>query len=363
MEEEMDIYHNSKVTSWRGIALNRIKYLFIICLIIAFSEFLFSQNETSTLLDERDGRVYKTVKIGTQWWTAENLDIGKKVNGGSYGIYQSNNGIIEKYYYKDNDANGKVYGGLYDWEEAMNYAEPSDKVPSGVQGVCPCGWHIPSDGEWKELERYLGMKEGEIEKTNARGNLEGDKLKEVGNSHWIDYVEEPIGTIIKNSANNETGFSSLPAGNRHNYAHIWGNQGYSTIYWSASAVYDEVAKKYFPYVRYLSGNYSFIGRDKDCNVDGLKGAYSVRCVKDSKSSSVEQSQLELHIYPNPASEFIIIENMKETQNVKIYNVRGELVKMITGSENNPSIKINISEFINGVYYIKGDGSVKSFIKY
>jgi len=103
-----------------------------------------SSNE---LYDERNNRTYKTVTIGKQVWMAENLDIGTQIDGS---VESSDNGIIEKYYFNNDPEIGSVYGGLYQWEELMAYT-----FEEGSQGVCPSGWHIPSNDEWKELELTL----------------------------------------------------------------------------------------------------------------------------------------------------------------------------------------------------------------
>lgn len=323
---------------------------------------VYAQNETSTLLDERDGKVYKTVKIGTQWWMAENLNIGTKVNGSTYGLFQKNNGIIEKYFYKDDDKNGGIYGGLYDWEEAMNYAEPSDKVPSGVQGICPCGWHIPSDEEWKNLERYLGMPEEHLDQINGeRGSIEADKIKESGNEHWIDFVES-YGTV-KNQGNNETGFTALPAGNRHNYALIWGNQGVSTVFWSSSAKLDE-GSKLKPFIRHLQSNFSNLGRSYEDNSDAMKLSISVRCVKDPETTtSVNEVNTKVRIYPNPASDYVIIQNASASSYYNVYNIHGDKIIEIDNKLKNNTLRIDISKLEKGVYYLSGFDINVSFIKY
>jgi uncharacterized protein (TIGR02145 family) len=92
------------------------------------------------------GQTYLLVAIGNQCWLRENLNIGEMIEGGEA---QSNNQLIEKYCYNDDTANCEKYGGLYQWQEIMNYFPLQ-----GTQGICPNGWHIPSDDDWKELEGY-----------------------------------------------------------------------------------------------------------------------------------------------------------------------------------------------------------------
>ncbi|MFC2129933.1 FISUMP domain-containing protein [Bacteroidota bacterium] len=110
--------------------------------------------------DERDGQAYKTVLIGEQVWMAENLNIGTLIPTTKAGYEMSDNGIIEKYCW-DNDegtcdgADGKMKrGGFYEWMEAMQYWTSQPELP--VRGICPEGWHIPSNDEWNELIAFLG---------------------------------------------------------------------------------------------------------------------------------------------------------------------------------------------------------------
>jgi len=81
------------------------------------------------------GETYQTILIGSQCWFQENLNVGTRINGSSN---QTDNGEIEKYCYNNLDANCVTYGGLYQWDEAMQYV-----TTAGTQGICPDGWHIP----------------------------------------------------------------------------------------------------------------------------------------------------------------------------------------------------------------------------
>jgi len=94
----------------------------------------------STFTDGRDGRTYKRVKIGNQTWMAENLNYSRTTS---------------KCYDNVTDSCGK-YGRLYDWSAAMNRASSSLSSPSERQGVCPDGWHLPSDAEWTTLTKFVG---------------------------------------------------------------------------------------------------------------------------------------------------------------------------------------------------------------
>lgn len=155
------------------------------------------------------GQVYHTVQIGTQCWFKENLNIGTRINGS---LNQTDNGIMEKYCYDDNESNCNTYGGLYQWNELMQY-----EITQGAKGLCPDGWHIPTDAEWTALTNFLG---GE--------SVAGGKMKETGTAHWAspNYM-----------ATNSSGFTAFPGGfryssgsfNRLTYgANIWSSTEYST---------------------------------------------------------------------------------------------------------------------------------------
>lgn len=146
-----------------------------------------------------EGKVYNTVLIGSQCWLEENLNVGTMVNGSQD---QTNNGIIEKYCYNNNPANCITYGGLYQWNEMMGYT-----TTQGGQGICPSGWHIPTDNDWKVLEGFVdsqyGVDDPEWDNTGWRGFDSGKNLK--SESGW-------------NYGGNGTdlyGFRALPGGSRY----------------------------------------------------------------------------------------------------------------------------------------------------
>ncbi len=118
-------------------------------------------------------RDYKTVQIGTQCWFKENLNVGTMIPGIQP---QFDNGIIEKYCFNNYTTNCDMYGGLYQWDEIMKY----DTV-EGIQGICPPGWHIPTDEEWKQLEgtvdSYYGYPDPIWDSAGYRGFDVGERLK------------------------------------------------------------------------------------------------------------------------------------------------------------------------------------------
>jgi len=171
---------------------------------------------SNTLTDSRDSSVYQIVTIGSQVWMAENLRYLPSVAD------QNTYSDAISYYYvygydgtNVNDAkataNYSTYGVLYNWPAAMAGSASSSTNPSGVQGVCPTGWHLPSDAEWAELINYLG---GE--------SVAGSKLKETGTNHW---------EISDEGATNETGFTALPGGY---FCNMFDEIGMSGYWWSST---------------------------------------------------------------------------------------------------------------------------------
>jgi len=101
-----------------------------------------------------EGQSYKIVAIGNQCWMARNLNVGSFVQSTQTHYPHTNvgnNGFTEKYCYDNDEANCITYGGLYDWNEMMAYTSTE-----GAKGICPNGWHIPTNSEWETLVQYLG---------------------------------------------------------------------------------------------------------------------------------------------------------------------------------------------------------------
>jgi uncharacterized protein (TIGR02145 family) len=148
---------------------------------------------------------------------AQNLNIGVAILGSQD---QTNNATIEKYCYGDLAANCNVYGGLYQWAEMVQYLNGAtnttswNPVPTGnVQGICPAGWHLPTDAEWTILTTYLG---GE--------SVAGGPMKETGTTHWLS---------PNTGATNSSGFTALPGGYRYS-AGTFFNLSSHGYFWSAS---------------------------------------------------------------------------------------------------------------------------------
>lgn len=229
--------------------------------VIFYSPF---SSDSGTVTDP-NGNIYKTVKIGDQEWMAENLKATKYADGTEIPHVIGDNAWVdldeyfakEKAYcfYNNNESPG--YGALYTYYAAVNGDESGNKV----QGVCPTGWHVPSDAEWKILEMYLGMNESDADDFGwSRGTTEGEKLKAA--EGW---------SIIGNEAG-KVGFSALASGFRNYY---WGrfiNAGYFCSWWTSTKMeYSSVS-----YGRDLDYSHRTISRSTNYTTDG----FSVRCLRD-----------------------------------------------------------------------------------
>lgn len=181
------------------------------------------------------GKTYNTIKIGNQCWFKENLNVGTKINGSNN---QTNNGTIEKYCYNDNEAYCDTFGGLYQWNEAMQYS-----AAPGTRGICPPGWHIPTYAEFQTLRTAVGDN--------------GNSLKAIGQG-----TGNGAGT-------NTSGFSALLAGRHYNGGYFY-SLDYGTYFWSSTEINATDALSL-----YLCNS--------DSNIyfsSGKDIGFSVRCLKD-----------------------------------------------------------------------------------
>jgi len=196
-----------------------------------------------------DGNKYKTVKIGTQTWMAENLRTTKYRNGDAITNPTASQmwGMSSGAYVNYNNDTSYVttYGRMYNWHAVDD-----------SRCLAPTGWHVPSQAEWNTLTAYLGGV-----------YIAGGKLKETGTKHWSNPNE---------GATNESGFTALPGGRcQTGVFEFIGNTGY---YWLANATYVG------------TGSYASLFELESVNgiasyIDGISAitytGYSVRCIKDN----------------------------------------------------------------------------------
>lgn len=222
----------------------RIILLSMLLLIYSTS---FSQTTScpTSITDQRDQHTYTAVQIGNQCWMVENMNIGQQTDNHQ----QSDNNSLEKTCWGNDPENCDVFGGLYTWDEAMQYSQKE-----GAQGICPKGWHIPTKDEWQQLMFFLGEKQS------------GTHMKVTKN-------HDPAW-----DGDNTSGFTALPAGGGYgpyfHRLHSW------ALFWSSTdngdnrAWFTQLDNFWYPappkYPNLFIGNYyqKFNG-------------FSVRCIQNT----------------------------------------------------------------------------------
>ena len=213
--------------------------------------------EYGELTDDRDGQTYKTVKIGDQWWMAENLNFDPGQGGSDDAKYDWS------WCYKDNADNCVKYGRLYTWAAAIDSVKLATDVENPldcgygkvcglasadsatlIQGICPNGWHLPSETEWEKLFEVVGGQ-------STAGNV----------------LKSQTGWESKNGTD-AFGFSAVSAGHRNVFGAYNGNAAY---FWGSTE-----ANRYYACHMYLEYNYDNAALTR---YDKFLG-HSVRCVKD-----------------------------------------------------------------------------------
>lgn len=212
-----------------------------------------------------DGNVYDAVKIGDQVWMAENLRTTKYADGSSIEQGNTTSDEVAYWYYPDGKSSNKgTYGLLYNWKAAMHNASSSKANPSGVQGICPMGWHVPSDAEWTQLTDYVNSQSQY--QCNSRGNNIAKALASTTGWNSSSYTCA-VGNTQR--TNNATGFSAVPAGLYTGFYNYFGNNAF---FWSATEYNSSNA-----YGRYLNSDNAIVGRNDG---DNRSGGSSIRCVRD-----------------------------------------------------------------------------------
>ncbi len=202
-----------------------------------------------------EGQVYNTIQIFSQCWLKENLNIGTMIPGSQN---QTNNGIMEKYCYDNNPDSCTKYGGLYQWNEMMQYT-----TQQGAQGLCPPGWHLPTDEEWKVLEGAVDSQYGignPLWDFNLyRGFDAGINLK--SNSGWYGNV----------NGYDHYGFSGLPGGSGFFLSGAFFDIGTKGNWWTSTPNDDSDGS-----ARTLSTESQGMFR---MGIN-MQGSLSVRCLRD-----------------------------------------------------------------------------------
>jgi uncharacterized protein (TIGR02145 family) len=276
------------------------------------------------------GKTYNTVQIGNQCWLKENLDVGTMIQGNKD---QTNNGILEKYCYENDPSNCVLYGGLYQWAEAVQYKNgatntswPNPSFSENVQGICPGGWHIPTDKDFQTLETSV--------------NLDGNALKNIGQGD-----QNGVGT-------NLSGFSALLTGCRHPLGYFV-NYVLFSYFWSAIDYNSNTA-----FLQYLahSNNSCYL------SIEPKTAGFSIRCIKDVITEVGDDNEKQTPIkcsldqnYPNPFNQMTTITYSIPKHSfvtIKIFDSLGREIIKLVNEEKQP-----------GYYQVNFDGNNLSSGKY
>ncbi len=230
------------------------------------------------------GEEYASVMIGSQCWLGRNLNVGTRVDGLNN---QTNNGITEKYCHNNDPNYCSIYGGMYQWAEAINYqngatnlTSPSPVLPNKVRGICPTGWHLPTDAEFCTFSKFLDPSSNCTAIGTTSSTLAGGSMKSVSNL-WF---------APNTGANNSSGFSGLPGGSRLPSGLFTSNEKLNGIFWTSSETDFSTVSAFS---RALEWNSSSLIR----GASGKEHGFAVRCIKDTicapTTSSAGPDQLNL----------------------------------------------------------------------
>lgn len=219
-----------------------------------------------------EGNSYDAVQIGSQVWMAQNLRTHHYADSTVIHFYNNSNGGQPRFYFPDNDENNvELYGYLYNWPAAAgDVSAGSAANPSGVQGICPDGWHLPSDAEWTQLTDYLSSC-GYYSCTGDNTAIAKALADTMG---WkVSYIDYAVGNNL--ATNNATGFSARPSGSYiKKYVHF----GEHTRFWSSTDIDngDNYASSWPAIYRGIYYHSAIVGKGSAEKAEG----YAVRCVKN-----------------------------------------------------------------------------------
>lgn len=288
----------------------------------AFSSFAQTWVCGDTLTDPRDGKKYLTIPFGSDCWMKQNLNYGQfavsNVTSSTHADV-ANDGIVQKYCQNNDSTNCVTYGGLYDWNEMMNYT-----TTSGGQGICPPGWHIATDAEWQAMILASG---GTFSGNSGTG---ANDLKALGEGFGAD------------TGTNYSGFTARSGGDRDAFGIFYG-MGVRFIFWTSTST------SFQPYQYTLWAENDTIYRYNDAQK--ISG-FSCRCVKDNTSSGVNEiKSVSLSLAPNPAQDAFTLRlpGTISSGNYFIYDAAGQLV--LTGMLQQNSTLISTANLAAGYYTI------------
>lgn len=218
-----------------------------------------------------DGNTYNATKLGNQVWMASNLKTTHYADGTAIPLGNMLTDVSShnpfRYYPDNNSSLVNKSGYLYNWSAVVKGTTSSSTSPSGIQGICPTGWHVPSAAEWTELTDYLGSKS----EYYCTDNINHIAKAMAATSGWNQcaYANTPGNN---QAANNASGFNAVPAGESHQTPQYYGDNAF---FWTSTAANPnpEVLMAEFRSLCYYE---AFVSADNEFKELGM----SVRCVRD-----------------------------------------------------------------------------------
>ena len=263
-----------------------------------------------------EGKTYHTVLIGDQCWLKENLNVGTIVNVWNH----TNNGIVEKRCFEDNPENCEKFGGLYYWNELMQYTKAEK-----AQGICPDGWHIPSQDEYNELTNYVN-----------------------GNANSLKAVDEGVGGGV---GTNSSGFTALLY---HDYTLFWT----STFISPAADPFDGLSSAFL-----IRGSNS----EADFRNDYTTDNYSARCLKDYTYNleihNPDPFNGETDVHPKVTFSWDCINPDNESINYKLFLGTQTDPPLLISDLENSSYEVSDNLEFNTTYYWKVEVNASSGTSY
>ncbi len=287
----------------------RLNFLTIVPLL-----FITSEGSAQSSVTDIDGNSYQTVDIGSQTWIKENLKVTHYLNGDVIPTITDDAQWINL----TSGATCNYHNVASDYGKLYNFFAVSDP-----RGLCPDGWHVPSDLDWTTLIVYCG---GE--------GTAGSVLKESGTTHW---------SAPNAGTTNESGFTALPGGWRWYVSGSFSGQGDAGTWWSSTASNNDES-----YTREMY----YDDNSVPSNTDKKIGGNSVRCVKANINGiNNVKDALNLSVYPIPSTDDLYIHcNSTQLINIEIYNLMGVCVlqKVIDSTIRH----IDISSLPSGSYLLR-----------
>jgi uncharacterized protein (TIGR02145 family) len=329
-----------------------------------------------------DGNVYNTVKIGEQCWMKENLRATHYADGTAIPVGGDNMSHTEPYYYdySSHSIPLETRGYLYNWPAAMHSATSSSANPSGVQGICPVGWHLPSDAEWTQLTDYVSSRP-----EYTCGDETSYIAKALAYTDWWDTISYTCTAGNDQTSNNASGFAAVPAGLNEG-ASFYG-AGYHAYFWSSTDNGTEMA-----WNRALYEPYAYVEQRFDSRIYG----FSVRCLRDetdvtenrsyepdedpnavtADNTSAEMADItsplgieesanapvDVIVYPNPTRDVVNVQctmNNAQCSGIEIVDVYGKIITTVgtrfIASAQFPAsapTQINVSGLAAGMYFVR-----------